>query len=171
MASILKVDTIQAPNGTTAATIDTSGRIAKPNTPYFYAHRSSALNYQTSLTTVVYNSVHENIGSHYDSSTGVFTAPIDGIYLFSCAANVGAGLTQSRYFNIELFHNNTLGVFVNRNNAADDTGSSADYAGIELTGILKMDANDTMRVRVEIENSQASYISDRSNFFTGILLA
>jgi hypothetical protein len=170
MASIIGVETLQHTNGTTAATIDSSGRVLKPNTPYFRTHRSTALTYAASMSTVVYNNVRTNIGSHYDSSTGVFTAPVDGLYLFSCGATVSPITTVSRYFIIELFYNNSTTVFETRSSAFDDTGHSNDYAGLHCSGVMDMDAGDTMRVRVQIENSTSAFVTNRGNFFNGALL-
>lgn len=170
MASILGVQELQHTNGTTAATIDSSGRILQPAKPFFSAWRSSALNYTSSISTVVYNEEVEDVGSNYDNTTGIFTAPVDGVYLFSAGASIGANFTQSRYFIIQFYLNNTTAVFKNRDAAIEDAGTGQDYAAVELTGMVKMDANDTMRVRVEIENSNAAYVSDRSNFFTGVLI-
>ena len=86
MASILKVNTIQdATNSNTAITIDSAGRVnfsEAPTTtsrPAFLARRTSG----QSTGTVEFDTVMLNQGSHYDNSTGIFTAPIAGLYNFS----------------------------------------------------------------------------------------
>jgi hypothetical protein len=61
-----------------AMSLDAHGRVTMPYQPAFYVY-----NYK-SLTNGAYtfNSVHNNIGSHYSYSTGRFTAPVSGTYLF-----------------------------------------------------------------------------------------
>lgn len=48
-------------------------------TPTFWVRRSSTT---TTVATIVFDSVYENVGSHYSTTTGLFTAPVDGVYQF-----------------------------------------------------------------------------------------
>ncbi len=74
----------------TSFSVDSSGRITKPFQPYFYATRSgNQTNFNMtsgSTSVVVYNATSVNIGNHYSTSTGLFTAPVSGMYAFSAAA-------------------------------------------------------------------------------------
>ena len=44
------------------------------------------------------------------------------------------------------------------------------YAGINVSGVVSLNANDGVRVKAEIENSSACVVSDKSCYFTGYLI-
>ena len=84
MASILKVNTIQdATNSNTAMSIDSTGRILTPARPSWFAYTTSHV---TSTGNIVFDTAVYNVGSHYDTSNGRFTAPLTGVYMiaFKC---------------------------------------------------------------------------------------
>ena len=92
--SNLLVQNIKHTNGTTAQTIDSTGRITTPARPSFLVRGygsvtggSQSINNITTNSNVgiMYNfdEVSHNIGSHFSNSTGKFTVPISGLYHIS----------------------------------------------------------------------------------------
>jgi len=88
MASILNVDQIgHSTSGTTALTIDSSGRILTPARPAFHMTRTTSTSGAGDIT---YEHTLFDIGNNTNASTGEFTAPITGIYSMTFAS-IGPG--------------------------------------------------------------------------------
>ncbi len=68
-----------------ASRIDSSGYWKHSKMPRFMAQFNVSANTGSigTNTPIVFNLTHENIGSCYSTSTGKFTAPVDGVYVFS----------------------------------------------------------------------------------------
>jgi len=167
MASILKVNEIQHTGGTSALTIDSSGRIGGMNNPSFKAYmngdQTGFNNSSTGDVVVIYNDVTSNdghnIGSHYDIATGKFTAPIDGVYFFTGSV-YSAATTYSQIW------------FVKNGSRAPGT----DFAGVAsnfqtVSAILKLDANDTVGVHPYMSSGTSTITdNDQHSYFTGCLI-
>ena len=142
-------------------TIDSSGRVIMPYQPSFSVSKTGGS--VGAGTFVVWNHVEHNVGSHYNTSNGVFTAPVSGVYAVSL--NV---MDESNAVHV----NKELNIYRNSyiyqrvygtNNVAGSHGRWT------WSGNIYMSANDTLQVLVNnmtIYGNQRDY-SNFSGFLVG----
>jgi len=161
--STLKVGTIQDhANSTTAMTIDSAGRILTPARPSFRAKPSSTTTVAVDndivfgdLTTSGFG-LH-NIGGHYNASTGIFTAPIAGVYFFqfNCYQN------NTTDCEVDLFLGSQP-IVVTRN-----FSDGASYDSLAASTNILLSASDQVKVRVV---NGTAYVNTSVNSFSGFLI-
>ena len=125
--------------------IDSSGRITKPHQPVFSAYRDSSA--AEGLTgTIVFNATRSNVGSHYNTSTGKFTAPVTGNYQFNLVAlgatSGGAALNGEAVY-ATLYHETDSANLV-RSYVSGQSG----YPNLSFSTTQPLDANDVVRIDV-----------------------
>ena len=119
--------------------IDAYGRVTKPNQPLFVVQKSAAI---TGTGFVTFNTVIENVGSHYNSSNGRFTAPIAGYYWFCCKINA--------YKRIDFFlkRNGQNSPNTHREIGQFNTSNQDGWYSHNLIRIFELAANDYVQVDV-----------------------
>jgi hypothetical protein len=139
-----------AASGTTYGIVqDSSGRVRLPFRPRFYAYGTA--NNPSSGSFVVFPTTQVNVGSSYNTSNGIFTAPIAGIYAFF-SANIGN--TTSTVWRTNFRYNGT-DIFQHR---SPTTAAGGAYA-TNTVGLysVSMAVNDTMRIYVTSDTGTDFY--------------
>ena len=122
-----------------ALELSNKGHVLKPNQPLFVVQKSAAI---TGTGFVTFNTVIENVGSHYNSSNGRFTAPIAGYYWFCCKINA--------YKRIDFFlkRNGQNSPNTHREIGQFNTSNQDGWYSHNLIRIFELAANDYVQVDV-----------------------
>lgn len=153
--------------GTTPAiTIDSSQRVTRGHIPSFLVKGPSVWTDLTSSSTTYFKdsvatvNVISNIGSHFNTSTGRFTAPISGMYQFNvCLYNNETG-DVAHYLSVFVngsAYNSILGLYQSTDTAYPDNTQS-------LSVSINLNASDY----IEIQATQDVY--GGHSFFNGYLV-
>ena len=117
-----------------AMNIDGAGRVTMPYQPAFFARSSSKSGDTFVSYTSVPNTPLVNVGGHLNTTTGVFTCPISGIYLITAVGNDTANSTTRKIGYIRV---NGLSL--------DEAFEATDqYADTGTSYILSLSANDAV---------------------------
>ena len=160
-----------ASNSTTEQlTIDSSGRIFKPNQPRFFAWGNTSTNMTTTgfHTWDTFNNTRFNIGNHFSTSTYLFTAPVDGTYAFGCNCRIDAGGVG--YFRLILSINGSSADNDQAHSIRNADAANASYHSQEITALYQLSANDNVRVLVN-SSSDTSWQMQSESQFWGYLVA
>ena len=150
-------------NGTSNRfSISPEGYVTTPNQPSFCAY-----DIQTTSGDIRYGSTWHNEGNHFNTTTGVFTAPITGVYHFSFSALMGNPVNSSHYtrllWKINGNYNTRYGdTLDDRNKSAVNASGNAEYWPNQLSLTFKLSANDT--ITVYNDGSQKVYGAQYGHF-------
>jgi hypothetical protein len=165
---------VMNPTTQTARVMD-CGICVTPKQPSFMAYINSA---KTNVTgdgtayTVVFDTERYDIGGNYNTSTGVFTAPYTGKYLFTCTIQPEQ---------IDAAQTDFIFSLVTSNNTYDIGRASygilrlsASFVGLNGSCMADMDAGDTASISLAISQVGGKTVdlnaSSTYNWFSGILI-
>ena len=157
-----------AANGTpnqTVMAMNKDGIVTKPYNPSFNARYPAVTN--GGGTTIVFSSTHFNIGSHYNTSNGIFTAPVAGSYLFSFSILIDPSGTN-HYARILFARNGTaVDTTLGDSLESSDYDQQQEYQSLQMSAVIYLNANDTMRLQ---NTGQSPTYGTSYGSFSGYLL-
>ena len=146
--------------------ISSEGYITKNNHPAFRIECASVSNVNASSGRVISGSDYQSNklvqnGSHFNVSTGRFTAPVNGYYYFNFSNRIDAFSGSYIYFTIL---DNSSSV-VTRNL----TSLGATYQTLHCSAVHYLSANDYVYVQLNV-TGDTSVNMDSDGFFSGFLI-
>ena len=132
---------LSANNNDAHLKVDAAGRVAMPYQPAFLARAAPAATYGTAWQKIAYDTLLDQRGSSYSTSTSRFTAPVSGWYAFFASLNSNVNSDGDGAFGIKIngsTNNNIIDVM-----QAQNGGS---YNGRAVSGCKYLSANDYVEV-------------------------
>jgi len=142
--------------------ISEAGYVVNPTLPCFVAHVTGGA-YTSTSGVFPANATNHNQGNHYSTSTYAFTAPIDGVYLFTFSAlsnNTGSTSRPMFYVNGSSSYNGIQHGIGN----VDGNGSNSNATSC----LIKLTAGDY--VQVKSQNGSLYYYAGAHSSFSGCLI-
>ena len=132
---------------------------SNPNRPAFMARRTST----QSDGIVIFDTAMINKGSHYNTSDGKFTAPIDGLYSFSSVVLSDEGGTDG-YFAVDVRVNGVSYAIMQGYSYLDN-----DFSG-SISVIADLSANDYVQIHFNQNVYGTSASTGNYTHFSGFLI-
>ena len=159
------VTAIKHSGGTSALTIDSSGRILFPNQPAFSASRDAGN--VASGDFIVFDDARTNVGSAYNASDGKFTAPVAGTYAFFFYA-MSNHATANINIAVEFWKN---GSYLGDASPLGRQGNSYSHGQIGGHIIVTLAASDYIQVKNAGDTNSPLYMTGNAhNEFSGFLI-
>ena len=151
-------------NAAVRMVIDSAGRVTMPYQPFFKATGSlGGVAFSTSQA-IAYDTVYNNVGNCYNSTTSTFVAPVSGLYQFYAS--------YLTYPNADTSYS-TLIFSVNGSTTYDRgfrRDAKASQADRNVSSVMHLNANDTVKVWLEIVNTTSVYNVAGHGHFSGYLI-
>ncbi|WAR31332.1 CAPR2-like protein [Mya arenaria] len=117
-----------------------------PSPAAFFATLSSGFTTSSSAQSLVFNNVVTDVGGGYNPGTGVFTAPVDGLYVFSASVMVQM-TTSATFAHIRIKKNDShvAYLYVNDSDGNYETGMGTVTLSLQVGDTVKLTCNESGR--------------------------
>ena len=165
--------TVPAETGTVLTTV-TSAASVPTNTGkhFFHAYRSTNQSLSNNTNTVaVFDTEVADVSSAYNTSTGEFTVPEDGLYFFAASAYHSASGNSNLWNGKANIRNDDSTQINTQFNYASNYPNEVTH---QVSGILDCSAGDVIDVEVAVETSSGSgskLTGGKPTYFLGVMIA
>jgi len=161
-------------NGTERMRIDSSGRVSMPFQVGFKVGRTSPAQTVANGGTLIFNTTASaggfNTGNAYNTSSGNFTAPISGRYIFNATVIFEGVATATNFADIVLLVNGGAAAYGLRQTYVTNTTGSGGFFVDKLNVILNLVAGDVVAIVNLTGTSKTLHANPGFAIFDGYLL-
>jgi len=162
MTSKLKVEQIAHTNNISAITIDSAGRMTKPNIPFIMCNcvNTSTNNVAPSGFTgrIPLHNVFSSRGITLDTSTNLWSVPVTGLYHVAAAVRLNANLTYL-YWVIDDMTDSSNPASVQTNKLVLAHGSSAGFTTASGSCVLNLQTGKSYQLRAGANDSSSAVLN------------
>lgn len=147
--------------------VDSSGRVTMPSQPAFHAFLTNTTSFAAGISARTLDNVQFNIGNHFNTSTGRFTAPVLGTYVFYCNISLNSSTQTQAYISAELYLNGNrqyVGGWVNRVTASNS------YLKVGTSYMIRLNPGDYVQLGCEIHQTENVIGGSGHTYMTGYLV-
>jgi outer membrane lipoprotein-sorting protein len=129
---------------------DMSPRHQSPR-PGYHAYLTSSTALSSGVQQPLFTSTTFNEGGHYNTSTGKFTAPTEGVYQFNFALQLNSSTVNQRYLSAEAIVNDStkyIGGWFNKTTGANNNDTT--YGAATGSALIKLARNDYVEFQCEL---------------------
>jgi hypothetical protein len=135
-----------------------NGVVRHPKVPAFMVRHTTASGWAAANSVATWNTIILNNGNHWDSSNNRWTAPVDGIYHFTCQI-----LSNN---NSRAFHHLRLnGIRVDGTRTESYQGTN--YQTVTFVATINVGANDNVDVYIGTNGAYGSIYANFNGFLVG----
>jgi len=139
-----------------------NGQVTMPYQPSFNVMNTNTLAISGG-TVLVFNTTRHNVGNHLVASTGIFTAPVAGRYLFTFKTLLYA-MSTAEYLDFYTNVNNSV------RNRYEMTGNGGQHTQFTYSEVVQLSANDTFKLSMTDRSTGSYGMYGNENHFSGHLL-
>ena len=131
--------------------IKQGGQILNSQQPRFHTEGTNYTQTAGSFSVIIPAAVNINVGSNFNGSTGVFTAPVAGHYVFSFWGLSYPHSTESHTHSVSYYKNNGL-----HGDQTQFNGTTSGHIQVSGTTMISLAASDTVDLRYQSNASSSA---------------
>ena len=154
-------------NGSARLKIDTNGHITQPNLPSFMAYGNASYTTISSggnLQPYVFPNTAHNTGTHYNTTSGKFTAPVTGVYQLNWNLFCKSDTNQTSAATLEFYVVKNGSTVSRLHNKKGYGNMGDDQQIINLHVFEKLNANDEISINAYAYNVDWKIYGAHSTF-------